>query len=153
MKRKLPSSDERLEKNLKDPAYRAAYIEALAEEVSGMLRSLREGREESQEVIAGRMGINRSRVSQIESTDGKGMTLETVARYAQAVGYSAALIFEDTTKGGIEIDRVYLTPDPSCSLQAVVSNWEIEITATQIRSFEIARPVVPATTIPFVRAA
>ena len=125
MKRKLRSSIERLEEDLKEPIFRAAYAEALGEQVSETLRSLRDARGALQGDVAERMGLSRPRVAQIESADGKGMTLETVARYAQAVGYSACLVFEDSALGGEEATRVYLTPDPVYKFPIPVTPWSV----------------------------
>lgn len=96
MKRRLKSFRETEREALNDPVYRQAYLEVLNEEIGAELRSLREARQLTQAEVAVRMGYaNRSRIAQIEGSEGLSLALDTVVRYAQALGYRAQLIFQN----------------------------------------------------------
>lgn len=95
MKRKLTSFKEYAAEVLQEPQVKEAYLDVLSEELGETLRSLREMRGVSQMILAERLGFkNRSRLSQIEGTEGLHLALETIARYAQALDYRVKLIFE-----------------------------------------------------------
>ncbi|PZA06052.1 MULTISPECIES: helix-turn-helix domain-containing protein [unclassified Meiothermus] len=95
MKRKLTSVDEFFQDDLNTPELRQAYREVLDEELGEVLRSLRKKRGLSQKDLAERLGVQRSRVAQIENTEGLSLSLETLARFASALGYRLILTFAD----------------------------------------------------------
>lgn len=68
-----------------DPSYAALYHETAHEEIGAALRALREAKRMSQRQVAEAMGVTRSRVSQIESTEGTALALEVLDRYARAL--------------------------------------------------------------------
>jgi transcriptional regulator with XRE-family HTH domain len=100
MKRKLTKfRDYERQAQKQDPVYREAYLEVLGEEIGRELRSLRESAGKTQAQIAERMGYaHRSRIAQIESSQGLSLALETIARYAQATGYQVKLVFESVSR-------------------------------------------------------
>lgn len=81
--------------SMKDPEARRLYREVLDEELSWLLGYLREERGLSQKEVAQRLGVSRGRVSQLETSAGLSMSLESLARYAQALGLSLRLEFAD----------------------------------------------------------
>lgn len=81
--------------SMKDPEARRLYREVLDEELSWLLSYLREERGLSQKEVAERLGVSRGRVSQLETSAGLSMSLESLARYAQALGLSLRLEFAD----------------------------------------------------------
>ena len=81
--------------SVKDPEARRLYREVLDEELSWLLSYLREERGLSQKEVAERLGVSRGRVSQLEPSAGLSMSLESLARYAQALGLSLRLEFAD----------------------------------------------------------
>ena len=95
MKRKLTTLEEFFKDDFKDPELRQAYLEVLDEELGDVLRYLREQRGLTQYELSERLKTNRSRVSQIEGAEGLSLSLETIARYATALGYRMRLAFED----------------------------------------------------------
>ncbi|MEM7735664.1 MAG: helix-turn-helix transcriptional regulator [Deinococcota bacterium] len=85
-KRPLKRSSELTQTFLQDPDYAALYHAAGAEEIGASLRAVREQRGLSQQQVADKMGVSRSRISQIESSEGITLSLEVLTRYAHAVG-------------------------------------------------------------------
>jgi len=89
------SFSEYFRESMKDPEARRLYREVLDQELAGLLAYLRKKRGLSQEEVARRLGVTRSRVSQMETSAGLSMSLENLARYAQALGLSLRLDFTD----------------------------------------------------------
>jgi transcriptional regulator with XRE-family HTH domain len=103
--------------SVKDPETRRVYREVLDEEFSWLLGYLREKRGLSQKEVAERLGLTRSRVSQLETSAGLSMTLESLARYA----LSLRLEFADE-KGEV-LARYVLSADEPVA-EPVHSGWE-----------------------------
>ena len=103
--------------SVKDPETRRVYREVLDEEFSWLLGYLREKRGLSQKEVAERLGLSRSRVSQLEPSASLSMTLESLARYA----LSLRLEFADE-KGEV-LARYVLSADEPVA-EPVHSGWE-----------------------------
>ena len=102
MKRKLTTLEEYFAESMENPELRRAYYEVTAEELGEILRYLRKQRDLSQTELAQRLGYaNRSRLSQIEGAEGLSLSLETIARYANALGYRVDLNFVDQESGEV----------------------------------------------------
>jgi len=102
VKRKLVSIEEFFANDFGDERQRRAYYEVTAEELGAIMRYLREQRGLSQAELAQRLGYaNRSRLSQIEGVEGLALSLETIARYANALGYRVDLNFVDQKSGEV----------------------------------------------------
>lgn len=117
MKRKLTSVEEFFKDDLNTPELRKAYREVLDEELGEVLKSLRRNRGLTQQVLAERMGLNRSRVAQIEGSEGLSLSLETLVRYAGALGYRVTLGFADEAG---EVTHFPLSEAPGKE-----SEWEV----------------------------
>ena len=103
--------------SVKDLETRRVYREVLDEELSWLLGYLREKRGLSQKEVAERLGLSRSRVSQLEPSASLSMTLESLARYA----LSLRLEFADE-KGEV-LARYVLSADEPVA-EPVHSGWE-----------------------------
>ena len=102
MKRKLTTLEEYFAESMENPELRRAYYEVTAEELGEILRYLRKQRGLSQAELARRLSYaNRSRLSQIEGAEGLSLSLETIARYANALGYRVDLNFVDQESGEV----------------------------------------------------
>ena len=107
--------------SMKDPEAKRLYREVLDEELSWLLGYLREKRGLSQKQVAERLGLSRSRVSQLETSASLSMTLESLARYAQALGLSLRLEFAD--EEGKVLARYVLSADEPVA-EPVHLGWE-----------------------------
>jgi len=107
--------------SMKDPEARRLYREVLDEELSWLLSYLREERGLSQKEVAQRLGVSRGRVSQLETSAGLSMSLESLARYAQALGLSLRLEFAD--ERGEVLARFSLAADESVA-ETTNPSWE-----------------------------
>lgn len=94
-KRPLERASDRSRTFQNDPAYAELYREAAADELGAALRALREAKGMSQREVAEAMGVTRSRISQIESTEGTALALEVLGRYARAVHCRLEVSFRD----------------------------------------------------------
>jgi DNA-binding XRE family transcriptional regulator len=94
---------------MQDPEERRLYREVLEEELRNLLVYLRKRRRLTQQALAERLGVTRSRVSQMEASAGLSTSLEALARYAQALGLSLRLEFAD--EDGEVLARYSLSPD------------------------------------------
>jgi transcriptional regulator with XRE-family HTH domain len=127
--------------SVKDPETRRLYREVLDEELSWLLGYLRAKRGLSQKEVAERLGLSRSRVSQLETSAGLSMTLESPARYAQGLGLSLRLEFTD--EEGEVLARYALSADEPVA-EPVHSGWEerdlywVSLPGKENRSFRAA---------------
>lgn len=94
-KRPLERASDRSRELQNDPAYAAIYREAANDELGAALRALRKAKGMSQREVAESMGVTRSRISQIESTEGTALALEVLGRYARALRFKLELSFHD----------------------------------------------------------
>lgn len=84
-KRALERASDRSRAFQSDPAYAGLYREAANDELGAALRALRKAKGMSQREVAEAMGVSRSRISQIESTEGTALALDVLDRYARAL--------------------------------------------------------------------
>ena len=84
---------------LEDPDYASSYRETANEEIGAALRALREAKEMSQREVAAAMGVTRSRVSQIEASEGTSLALSVLDRYARALGCHLEITLRDDRNG------------------------------------------------------
>lgn len=112
---------EYFKESLKDPDSARLYREVLDEELSWLLAHLRELRGLSQKEVAERLGVSRSRISQMETSAGLSMTLEGLARYVQALGLTLRLEFRD--EQGEVLARFHVGADELLS-EPLAGGWE-----------------------------
>jgi transcriptional regulator with XRE-family HTH domain len=110
-KRPLKAWDDVRQELMQDPEMVKAYREVANEVIGEALCAVREARGLSQREVAERMGVTRSRVSQIEGAEGTALALEVLRRYAQAVGCRLELSLKDSASG-VEVARLYLAEAP-----------------------------------------
>lgn len=70
----------------RDPELARLLRQTINESIGGSLREARDYAGMSQAEVAKSMGVSRSRISQIEATEGSSLSLDVLSRYANAVG-------------------------------------------------------------------
>lgn len=79
-------SNSALYRAMHDAALADYLVEDLNADIGAALKSARETMNMLQSQVAERMGVNASRISQIETTRGVSMTLDVLARFVAAIG-------------------------------------------------------------------
>lgn len=110
-KRPLKAWNDVRQELMQDPEMVKAYREVANEAMGEALCAVREARGLSQREVAERMGVTRSRISQIEGAEGTALALEVLKRYAQAVGCRLELSLKDNASG-VEVTKLYLAEAP-----------------------------------------
>ena len=95
------------EERLKDQKYRRLYqIErakvALAQKIAGM----REEKHLNQKELAAKMGVSQQFISQIETGEGKNLTLDTLTRLAGSLGHKVRISFPKSTGQSAQLEIV-----------------------------------------------
>src|SRR5512136_264895 len=95
MKRgKVHTFQSRLREDLKDPEFRAHYIEEKqALKLAMKIAQLREKKGLSQQQLAKLMGTSQQAISRIESGEYEGFTLKTLEKIAEATGMRVKIDF------------------------------------------------------------
>lgn len=95
MKRgKVRTFQSRLREDLKDPVFRAHYIEEKqALKLAMKIAELREKKGLSQQQLAKLMGTSQQAISRIESGKYEGFTLKTLEKIAEATGMRVKIEF------------------------------------------------------------
>ncbi len=97
MKSKVRTFKSRLREDLKDPAFKAHYLEERqALQLAMKIAKLREQKGLTQGKMAKLMGTSQQAVSRIESGDYEGFTLKTLERIAEATGTRLKIEFVTT---------------------------------------------------------
>lgn len=91
---RLEKIDGYLEEKLKNKEFRKLYeIErakvALAQKIAGM----RQEKHLNQKELAARLGVSQQFVSQIETGEGKNLTIDTLIRIAESLGHKVKISF------------------------------------------------------------
>lgn len=107
--------------SMRDENLQRLYREVLEEELAWILSYLRQERGLTQKQVAERLGVSRSRVSQMEVRASLSLSLETLARYAQALGLALRLDFVD--EAGEVLARYHLAADEPLA-EVANAGWE-----------------------------
>lgn len=94
----------------RDPAYAARLRNIINEDIGSALRDARHSAGVSQKIVAERMGVSESRVTQIESEAGAAITLRTLRRFASAVDCRLDIELVNTTRNE-PVAKVIVTDD------------------------------------------
>lgn len=94
----LHEEDQRIASN---PELAEFLYRELNTDIGAALKRARETRKLLQADIARMIGVQQSRISQIESTKGVGMTLDVLARYVAALGYRLDVDIVDPETEGL----------------------------------------------------
>lgn len=117
-KRPLKRASDLTKAFLQNPEYAALYRESTNEEIGAMLRAIRESRGLSQHDVAEKMGVSRSRISQIEGVEGTNLALSVLRRYVRALGCRFDISIKDIATGE-EVGEVFVPALPKTEIKKV----------------------------------
>ena len=93
-KSKLNTFESHLKSKLKNKDFAAGYaIEKAKVDLAHKICELRQEKKISQVELARRLKVSQQFISQLESAEGKNMTLETISRIAESLGFGIKITF------------------------------------------------------------
>jgi len=107
---------------MKDEAIASAFEEVANEEIGAALRVARERMGMSQEEVANRMGVSRPRVSQIEGSEGTGMSLGLLQRFVEALDCVLDIEIRDPHRDEIRVPVYVVSEIRGPSTTAINAN-------------------------------
>jgi DNA-binding Xre family transcriptional regulator len=90
---------------LKDKEFRRLYeIERAKVALAQKIAEMRQEKHLNQKELAARLGVSQQFVSQIETGEGKNLTLDTLIRIAESLGHKVKISFPPSGRnGGLEV--------------------------------------------------
>lgn len=104
------SLDNLLDDLRKDETIADHYRDAVSESVGDSLRQARNHAGMTQEAVARELGVDRSRVAQMESDEGNNLTLRSLHRYATAIKCDLDISFVSRSDRGV-ISKIFMLDD------------------------------------------
>ena len=93
-KTKLNTFESHLKSKLRDKRFADGYaIEKAKVDIAHKIAELRHEKKISQVVLAKRLKVSQQFISQLESAEGQNMTLETLSRIADSLGFGLKITF------------------------------------------------------------
>lgn len=97
----LNNFDDYLKEKLKDKEYRRHYeIECVKVALAQKIAEMREDMHLNQKALAAKLGVSQQFISQIETGEGKNITLNTLTRIAQSLGRKVKISFPKSVGKG-----------------------------------------------------
>ena len=101
----LKDFDTYLEKQLKDKEFRRLYeIERAKVALAQKIAEMREEKHLNQKALAAKLGVSQQFVSQIETGEGRNMTLDTLIRIAGSLGHKVRISFPKSVGNGAHLE-------------------------------------------------
>ena len=83
-----------LQEQLKDKKFRRLYeIESAKVALAQKIAQMRQEKHLNQKALAGKLGVSQQFISQIETGEGKNLTLDTLIRIAESLGHKVKISF------------------------------------------------------------
>jgi len=93
-KTKLNTFENHLKSKLRNKKFADGYaVEKARVDLAHKISELRHERKISQVVLAKRLKVSQQFISQLESAEGQNMTLETLSRIAESLGFGVKITF------------------------------------------------------------
>jgi transcriptional regulator with XRE-family HTH domain len=124
-RRPLKRATELTDEFLRDPEYAAIFDAVANESIGETLRAARDSRDLSQSEVARRMGVSRSRISQIEGAEGTSLSLDVLHRYSKALDCHLDIKLRD-----------HGTSEVLAEIFVTASNSAVEFKQDSIRALE-----------------
>ncbi len=102
---RLEKIDEFVKEQLKNKEFRRLYeIERAKVALAQKIGEMRQEKHLNQKELAARLGVSQQFVSQIETGEGKNLTLDTLIRIAESLGHKVKISFPPSGgNGGLEV--------------------------------------------------
>lgn len=102
---RLEKIDGFIKEQLKDKEFRKHYeIERAKVALAQKIAEMRQEKHLNQKELAARLGVSQQFVSQIETGEGKNLTLDTIIRIAESLGHKVKISFPRSGgNGGLEV--------------------------------------------------
>jgi len=95
MKIKLQNYEKHLNEKLKNPKFKQIYeLEVAKVALAQKIAEIREEHKLTQGELARKMKVSQQYISQIESGNGNNLTIETICRVVQCLGYCVNITFK-----------------------------------------------------------
>lgn len=92
--KRLKSIEGLLKEQMKDPEFRRLYaIERAKVALAQKIAVMREEKHLNQKELAAKMGVSQQFISQIETGEGRNLTLDTLIRLAGSLGHKVRISF------------------------------------------------------------
>lgn len=103
----LEKIDGHLQKMLKDKEFRRLYeIERAKVALAQRIAEMREEKHLNQKALAQKLGVSQQFVSQIETGEGRNLTLDTLIRIAGSLGHKVRISFPKSVGSGAQLEVV-----------------------------------------------
>ena len=101
----LENIDGFIKEKLKDQKFRRLYeIERAKVALAQKIAEMRHENHLNQKELAAKLGVSQQFISQIETGEGKNLTLDTLIRIAESLGHKVRISFPRSGKyGGLEV--------------------------------------------------
>jgi len=98
---RIEKIDGHLQKMLKDKEFRRLYeIERAKVALAQKIAEMRQEKHLNQKELAARLGVSQQFVSQIETGNGRNLTLDTIIRIAKSLGHKVRISFPKSMEQG-----------------------------------------------------
>jgi DNA-binding XRE family transcriptional regulator len=99
---RLEKFEDHLQEKLKNKEYRRLYeIERAKVALAQKIAEMRQDKHLNQKTLAAKLGVSQQFVSQIETGEGRNLTLDTLIRIAASLGHKVRISFpKNMGKGG-----------------------------------------------------
>ena len=102
---RIEKIDGHLQKMLKDKEFRRLYeIERAKVALAQKIAEMRQEKHLNQKELALRLGVSQQFVSQIETGNGRNLTLDTITRIAKSLGRTVRISFPKSVEHGAQLE-------------------------------------------------
>ncbi len=102
---RLENIDGYLKEKLKDKEFRKLYeVERAKVALAQKIAEMRQEKHLNQKELAARLGVSQQFVSQIETGEGKNLTLDTLIRIAESLGHNVKISFPRSVGHGSHLE-------------------------------------------------
>jgi len=102
---RIENIDGHFQEMMKDKEFRRLYqIERAKVTLAQKIAEMREDKKLNQKELAARLGVSQQFVSQIETGEGRNLTLATLMRIAESLGHKVRISFPKIVRNGAQLE-------------------------------------------------